>query len=83
MFIVLAAINHPEVAKAKWSEINLDNKIWTIPADRMKMNRVHMIPLFSQAMKILETMKPFSVHREHIFPCMKSPYNKPMNCQFS
>lgn len=82
LFWQLLTITRPtEAAKAKWSEIDLVNKLWTIPADRMKMNRVHMIPLCQQAIEILETMKPISGHREHIFPSMKSPYNKPMNSQ--
>ena len=82
LFWQLLTITRPtEAAEAKWSEIDLDNKLWTIPADRMKMNRVHMIPLCQQAIEILETMKPISGHREHIFPSMKSPYNKPMNSQ--
>lgn len=82
LFWQLLTITRPtEAAEAKWSEIDLVNKLWTIPADRMKMNRVHMIPLCQQAIEILETMKPISGHREHIFPSMKSPYNKPMNSQ--
>ncbi|WP_392552938.1 integrase domain-containing protein [Orbus wheelerorum] len=78
---LLTITRSTEAAEARWSEIDLDNKLWTIPAVRMKMNRVHMIPLCQQAIEILETMKPISGHREHIFPSMKSPYNKPMNSQ--
>ncbi|OTQ54586.1 integrase [Gilliamella apis] len=82
LFWQLLTITRPtEAAEVKWSEIDLDNKLWTIPADRMKMNRVHMIPLCQQAIEILDTMKPISGHREHVFPSMKSPYNKPMNSQ--
>lgn len=79
LFWQLLTITRPtEAAEAKWSEIDLDNKLWTIPADRMKMNHVYIIPLCQQAIEILETMKLIS---EHIFPSMKSPYNKPMNSQ--
>lgn len=82
LFWQLLTITRPtEAAEVKWSEIDLDNKLWTIPADRMKMNRVHMIPLCQQAIEILDTIKPISGHREHVFPSMKSPYNKPMNSQ--
>lgn len=70
-----------EAAEATWSEIDLDNKLWTIPPARMKMKREHIIPLSPQALAILETMKPISGHREHIFPSMKSPHTKPMNSQ--
>ncbi|MBI0113726.1 tyrosine-type recombinase/integrase [Gilliamella sp. W8129] len=82
LFWQLLTITRPtEAAEVKWSEIDFDNKLWTIPADRMKMNRVHMIPLCQQAIEILDTIKPTSGHREHVFPSMKSPYNKPMNSQ--
>lgn len=70
-----------EAAKARSSEIDLDKKLWTITADRMKMNRIHNILLCFQDLNILEIMKPINGHREHIFPSMKSPYNKPMNSQ--
>ena len=70
-----------EAAEATWDEIDIDNKLWTIPASRMKMKREHMIPLSPQALAILEVMKPISGHREHVFPSMKSPYTKPMNSQ--
>ncbi|MBS7784455.1 integrase domain-containing protein [Providencia stuartii] len=78
----LLTITRPaEAAEAAWCEIDLDNKLWTIPPARMKMKREHIIPLSPQALAILETMKPISGHREHIFPSMKSPHTKPMNSQ--
>ena len=70
-----------EAAGARWEEIDLDNKLWILPAERMKMAKEHVIPLSSQALTILEIMKPISSHRGHIFPSMKSPFNKPMNSQ--
>lgn len=65
----------------KWSEIDFKSKVWTIPAERMKMKREHIIPLSSQALAILEVMKPISGHREYVFSTMKAPYKKPMNSQ--
>ncbi len=70
-----------EAAEATWREIDLDNKLWTIPPDRMKIKKEHIIPLSSQALAILGVMKPISGHREHVFPSMKSPHTKPMNSQ--
>lgn len=70
-----------EAAEATWDEIDTDDKLWTIPASRMKMKREHIIPLSPQALAILEIMKPISGHREHVFPSMKSPHTKPMNSQ--
>jgi integrase len=57
-----------ESAKAEWSEIDLDNKLWVIPAERMKMRLEHKVPLTEQAMEILERLKPITGHRKHLFP---------------
>lgn len=62
-----------EAAGTRWSEINLDEKVWTIPAERMKKRRPHRIPLTSQALAILEVMHPISHHREFVFPSDKDP----------
>jgi len=57
-----------ESAKAEWSEIDLENKLWVIPAERMKMRLEHKVPLTEQAMEILERLKPITGHRKHLFP---------------
>lgn len=62
-----------EASGARWEEIDLDNKIWVIPAERMKMNREHVIPLTEQTISILEVIKPISGHREYIFPSSRNP----------
>lgn len=61
-------------------EIDLDAKLWTIPAERMKANREHIVPLSPQALEILEVMKPISAHREHVFPSRNNP-KQSMNSQ--
>lgn len=62
-----------EAATARWDEINLGEKLWTIPADKMKMKREHSIPLTEQAIYLLERLKPISGHREYVFPANNSP----------
>ena len=57
-----------ESAKAEWSEIDLENKLWVIPAERMKMRIEHKVPLTEQAIEILERLKPITGHRKHLFP---------------
>jgi integrase len=57
-----------ESAKAKWSEIDLENKLWVIPAERMKMRLEHKVPLSPQAIEILLRLKPLSGDRTHLFP---------------
>jgi integrase len=54
-------------------QIALDTKIWTIPAERMKAKREHIVPLSPQPLEILEIMKPISACREHVFPSRNNP----------
>ncbi|WNC70917.1 integrase domain-containing protein [Thalassotalea psychrophila] len=69
-----------EAAEAKWCEIDLENKLWNIPAERMKMKIAHTIPLTPQALSILEVIKAVSGNREHIFPSDRQP-TKPSNAE--
>ncbi|EGR4404218.1 DUF4102 domain-containing protein [Vibrio cholerae] len=69
-----------EASGARWNEINWDEKIWTIPAERMKKRREHRIPLTEQMLALLEVMKPISGHRDFIFPSDRDP-KKPCNSQ--
>lgn len=57
-----------ESAKAQWSEIDFENKLWVIPAERMKMRLEHKVPLSPQAIEILTRLKPISGDRKHLFP---------------
>jgi integrase len=62
-----------ESARARWEEIDLEAKNWNIPAERMKMNRAHTIPLTAQTLALLEFIKPISGHREFLFPADRNP----------
>lgn len=77
---LLTLVRPSEASGARWAEIDLDAKLWTIPAVRMKAKREHIVPLSPQALEILEVMKPISAHREHVFPSRNDP-KKPMNSQ--
>ncbi|KAF0657281.1 integrase, partial [Salmonella enterica subsp. enterica serovar Worthington str. BCH-3194] len=77
---LLTLVRPSESSCARWSEIDLDAKLWTIPAERMKAKREHIVPLSPQALEILEVMKPISAHREHVFPSRNDP-KLPMNSQ--
>ncbi|ECB4064916.1 integrase domain-containing protein [Salmonella enterica] len=77
---LLTLVRPSEASGARWVEIDLDAKLWTIPAERMKAKREHIIPLSPQALDILEVMKPISAHREHVFPSRNDP-KQPMNSQ--
>ncbi|WP_404680884.1 integrase domain-containing protein [Raoultella terrigena] len=77
---LLTLVRPSEASGARWAEIDLDDKLWTIPAERMKAKREHIVPLSQQALDILEVMKPISAHREHVFPSRNDP-KQPMNSQ--
>lgn len=64
-----------EASGARWVEIDLDAKLWTIPAERMKAKREHIVPLSLQALEILDVMEPISAHREHVIPSKNDPKN--------
>ncbi|ENQ2733097.1 tyrosine-type recombinase/integrase [Klebsiella pneumoniae] len=77
---LLTLVRPSEASGARWEEIDLNAKLWTIPAERMKAKREHIVPLSPQALEILEVMKPISAHREHIFPSRNNP-KQAMNSQ--
>ncbi|HBU9336091.1 TPA: tyrosine-type recombinase/integrase [Klebsiella pneumoniae] len=77
---LLTLVRPSEASGALWAEIDLDAKLWTIPAKRMKAKREHIVPLSPQALDILEVMKPISAHREYFFPSRNNP-KQPMNSQ--
>ncbi len=66
-----------EASGTKWAEIDLSKKVWTIPIERMKRRREHSVPLTEEGLDILNTMKPISGNREHVFPADTNP-RKPM-----
>ncbi|MGC0932971.1 integrase domain-containing protein [Caballeronia sp. GAWG2-1] len=77
---LLTLVRPSEAAGTRWVEIDIEAKLWTIPAKRMKAKREHVVPLSSQALDILEIMKPISAHREHVFPSRSDP-KQSMNSQ--
>lgn len=66
-FAILTAARSGEVRLAEWGEIDLDKGIWTVPADRMKAQKEHRVPLSSHAMDLLGT-QPKVDGTELIFP---------------
>lgn len=69
-----------EAAEARWDEIDLDKKVWVIPAEKMKMKRDHTVPLSSYMINLLEELRPLSGHREYLFPSDNNP-RLPRNSQ--
>ena len=62
-----------EAAGAQWSEIDFENSLWVIPAERMKKAREHTVPLTEQSLELLQRLQPISGHREYVFPADRDP----------
>lgn len=60
IFQILTAVRSGEVRSADWSEIDLEARIWTIPAEKMKMDREHVVPLSVQAIELLREVRALS-----------------------
>ncbi len=57
-----------EVLNGYWREIDLDNRLWEIPAERMKKRRTHVIPLSNQVVEMLTELKAITGYSEQLFP---------------
>ncbi len=67
-FLIFTAARSGEVRGTTWEEINLKEMVWKIPADRMKMDSSHTIPLSTQAVAILERMGRLYNQNGLVFP---------------
>ena len=70
--MVLTAARAGEVRGARWEEIDLEARIWTIPAARMKARREHRIPLSGRAVAVLEDAKALDRGNGVVFPNPRS-----------
>ena len=67
-FLVLTAARTGEVRQATWDEIDLDARVWTVPAAHMKMRKIHRVPLSSGAVAVLERARERTKGRGLVFP---------------
>ncbi len=74
-FVILTACRSGEARLAKWCEIDLDKGLWTIPAERMKAGREHVVPLSKPALELLARL-PRIEGCDWVFP---SPTGKPLS----
>jgi integrase len=64
----LTFVRPGELRKAEWSEINLDEGVWRIPAARMKMRNEHLVPLPRQAVEVLRELHQLTGAGKYVFP---------------
>jgi len=67
-----------ELRKAEWNEFNLDEAVWTIPAEKMKMKRPHVVPLSQQVVTILRELEPLTGSGKYVFPSVRT-LSRPMS----
>ncbi|EFE4810564.1 tyrosine-type recombinase/integrase [Escherichia coli] len=76
--LMVTGVRTIELRAALWQEFDLDNAIWEIPAERMKMRRPHLVPLSTQALGFLNELKSMTGNYRYVFPGRNDP-NKPMS----
>lgn len=62
-----------ELRQAKWEEFDLEKAEWRIPADRMKMNETHVVPLSNQAMALIKELHSETGEQDWLFPNIRRP----------
>ena len=77
-FLILTAARSGEARGARWSEIDLDAATWVTPAERMKANAEHRVPLSSRALATLEEARTIGDGSGLVFPSPTRP-GKPMS----
>lgn len=81
---MLTMLRPAEAVAVEWSEIDWQNKILHLPAEKMKCTlkkpRSHIVPLSSQALALLEVMKKYNGHKKHVF-AHRLKVDEPCNSQ--
>lgn len=75
--LILTGVRSQEVRLATWAEFNLDERLWSVPADHMKRAKAHMVPLSEAAMRVLAKANVFrQADTDVVFPGVSG---KPMS----
>jgi diguanylate cyclase (GGDEF)-like protein/PAS domain S-box-containing protein len=76
--MALTFVRTSELIEARWSEFDLENARWNIPAERMKKDTPHIVPLSCQAIEVLELLKTLTGSGDLLFPGERNS-KKPMS----
>ena len=71
-FATLTATRSGETRNARWSDIDFDERTWTIPADSMKMGKAHRVPLSRQALDVLKEARHRDDDEATVFPAARA-----------
>lgn len=75
IFLLLTFVRTIELRTARWSDIDFEKAEWRIPAERMKMRELHIVPLSFQAIAVLRELHKHSGHWQYVFPSQHKPLN--------
>lgn len=68
----LTFVRPGELRHMEWEEIDFERKEWVIPPEKMKMKAKHVVPLSTQAIAVLEEIKPLTGRGKYVFPSVRS-----------
>jgi integrase len=66
--MALTFVRTKELIEASWDEFDLDNAVWIIPAERMKADAEHVVPLSKQALAIFRELQTLACRSRYVFP---------------
>ena len=72
-FLLLTFVRTGELRGAEWAEIDFHKAEWRIPAERMKMRELHIVPLSRQAIGVLRELQPLTGQWRYVFPNQHKP----------
>lgn len=78
MLLAILAQRPGEIRQAKWEEFDLEERVWSIPASKMKMRKDHNVPLPDQALALLNKLKGMGHNGEYLFPSLRT-WTRPMS----
>jgi integrase len=81
--LILTAVRSGELRNAEWTEFDFDKKLWTIPAEKMKMGKTHLVPLSRQAILLLKMLKQINGHRKLLLSSPSNPSQPISNNTFN
>ena len=76
--LALTFVRTTELIEARWKEIDFEARRWNIPAQRMKMDTPHIVPLSRQAIEVLEMLQSLTGTSDLVFPGERDP-KRPMS----
>ena len=72
-FLLLTFVRTGELRGARWEEIDFKKKEWRIPAERMKMRELHIVPLSTQSLDVLKELQIINGQKDYLFPNRNKP----------